>query len=152
MHDVHGRPTIAEVSLAALRANLRQAREVVGPNVAVMAVVKADGYGHGAVAAARAFLDAGAACLGVSSVAEGAELRAAGLDAPVVVLGGAFPGEAPRVVDLGFACAVWSEVQARALAGAATAAGRTGAIHLNGNTGLTRLGLAAGELMPLRRL
>lgn len=151
MHYAHGRPTIAEVSLAALRANLRQAREVVGPRVAVMAVVKADAYGHGAVAAARAFLEAGATCLGVSSVGEGAELRAAGIDAPTVVLGGAFPGEAARVVELGFACAVWSEAQARELSAAATAAGRRVAVHVKVNTGMTRLGLDGDEVAPFGR-
>ena len=55
MHDIQGRPTVAEVSLGALRTNLRAARDLVGPGVRVLAVVKADGYGHGAVAAARAF-------------------------------------------------------------------------------------------------
>src|SRR5439155_11331134 len=73
MHDIQGRPTVAEVSLGALRTNLRAARELVGPAVKVLAVVKADGYGHGAVAAARAFVEAGAAALGVSTVEEGAE-------------------------------------------------------------------------------
>jgi len=66
---IHGRPTVAEVSLAALRHNCRRVRELVGPGVAVLAVVKADAYGHGAVPAARAFLAAGAWGLGVSSVA-----------------------------------------------------------------------------------
>src|SRR5262249_6206539 len=95
MQDVEGRtpgrPTIAEVSLQALRENCRQAAALVPPGVAVLAVVKADGYGHGAVAAARAFLDGGAASLGVSMAAEGRGLRRAGLAAPSVVLGGAFP-------------------------------------------------------------
>src|SRR6185436_17671618 len=88
MHATHGRPTVAEVSLGALRHNLREAQRLVGPHVRVMAVVKADGYGHGAVASARAFLDAGAAVLGTSSVTEAVELRNAGLTAPTVVLGG----------------------------------------------------------------
>src|SRR5439155_929398 len=57
---IHGRPTVAEVSLGALRHNCRRVRELVGPGVAVLAVVKADAYGHGAVPAARAFLAAGA--------------------------------------------------------------------------------------------
>ena len=80
MHT-HGRPTVAEVSLAALRHNCRRVRELVGPGVAVLAVVKADAYGHGALPAARAFLAAGAWGLGVSSVAEGTELRRAGVTA-----------------------------------------------------------------------
>src|SRR5262249_5082395 len=112
MQDVEGRtpgrPTIAEVSLPALRENCRQAAALVPPGVAVLAVVKADGYGHGAVAAARAFLDGGAAGLGVSMAAEGRELRRAGIDAPIVVLGGAFPGEEAAVVADDLAAAVWT--------------------------------------------
>jgi alanine racemase len=64
MQSTHGRPTVAEVSLGALKGNLREATRLVTPRARVMAVVKADGYGHGAPAAARAFLEAGAAMLG----------------------------------------------------------------------------------------
>src|SRR5437899_11731435 len=96
--NTQGRPTIAEVSLSALRRNARRVRELVGPGVAVLAVVKADAYGHGALPAARAFLAAGAWGLGVSSVAEGSELRHAGVTATIVVLGGAVAGEAQDVV------------------------------------------------------
>src|SRR6185369_12952480 len=92
MSGLQGRPTIAEVSLAALQHNCRRVQALVGPAVNVLAVVKADAYGHGAVAAARAFVEGGAWGLGVSSVAEGVELRGAGIEAPIVVLGGAFPG------------------------------------------------------------
>jgi alanine racemase len=141
MHDVHGRPTVAEVSLGALRSNLRQARTLVGPSVGVMAVVKADGYGHGAVGAARAFLEGGAVALGVSTVEEGVELRRAGLDAPVVVLGGAFAGEEPDVVKHALAAAVWTLESARALSAAARAAGRSVPVHVKVDTGMTRLGL-----------
>lgn len=123
MHEDRARPTIAEVSLSALRANCRQARELVGGQVSVMAVVKADGYGHGAVGAARAFVEAGAAALGVSTVVEGVELRRAGFDLPIVVLGGAFAGEEPAVVSHGLDCAVWTIESARALATAARADG-----------------------------
>jgi len=160
MHDIHGRPTIAEVSLAALRTNCRRAQELVGPKVAVMAVVKADGYGHGAVAVARAFLEAGAAALGVSSVEEAVELRRGKVKGPVVVLGGTFPGQEKEVVQHDLATAVWSLDGARALAAAAKKARRTVAVHLKLNTGMTRLGVepadaprvatALGELAGLR--
>jgi len=146
MYDVHGRPTVAEVSLAALRGNLRAAREQVGPDVAVCAVVKADGYGHGAVAAARAFVDAGAAMLGVSTVDEGAELRAAGVAAPIVVLGGVFPGEAEAVVTHDLDAAVWTRDTVRALADAAAARGKTASLHVKIDTGMTRLGLDRADV------
>src|SRR5262245_23358899 len=134
MPHVPGRPTIAEVSLGALRENCRQARALVGPDVGVLAVVKADGYGHGAAEAARAFLEGGATGLGVSMVAEGVALRQAGIRAPVVVLGGLFPGEEPETVAYDLAAAVWNLEGARALAAAARAAGRTAAVHLKVNS------------------
>ncbi len=149
MSIVNGRPTVAEVSLGALRENCRQARALVGPRVDVLAVVKADGYGHGAVPAARAFLDGGAAGLGVSIVAEGLELRRAGVDCQVVVLGGVFPGEEEAAVAHDLAAAVWSLEGGRALAAAARAAGRTAAVHLKVNTGMTRLGCEPAELPAL---
>ncbi|HZP42229.1 MAG TPA: alanine racemase [Candidatus Binatia bacterium] len=149
MRDVHGRPTVAEVSLSALRANCGRARELVGPSVAVMAVVKADAYGHGAAAAARAFLDAGAAALGVSTVEEAVELRRAGIGGPMVVLGGAFAGEEDAVVAHDLAAAVSTPAAARALSAAAARAGRTVALHLKVDTGMTRLGCDAGDLAAL---
>ena len=146
MSDAHGRPTVAEVSLGALRANCRQAIACVGPRVRVLAVVKADAYGHGAVAAGRAFLEAGAWGLGVSSVAEGVELRRAGIDAPVVVLFGAFPGEEPVAVGRDLAVTVSSVDQARALAAAGAACGRPARVHLKVNTGITLLGIEPDDV------
>jgi alanine racemase len=146
MRDIFGRPTVAEVSLSALRANCRRARELVGAGVAVMAVVKADAYGHGAVAAAQAFVEAGAAALGVSTVAEGVELRRAGVAAPVIVLGGCFPGEEETVVGSDLAVAVWSREQTEALGARARAAGRRVALHVKVDTGMTRLGVDVGQV------
>jgi len=149
MPSLEGRPTFAEVSLAALRQNCRQAARLVGPAVGVIAVVKADGYGHGAVPAARAFLEGGAGALGVSMVAEGLELRRAGIAAPIVVLGGAFPGEEAAVVRHALAAAVWTLETGRALAMAARTAGRTAAVHLKVNTGMARLGCEPEEVVEL---
>jgi alanine racemase len=129
MSDVPGRPTVAEVSLSALRHNCRRVRELVGPAVAVMAVVKADAYGHGAAAEARAFLEAGA-----------------GVNAPLVVLGGVFPGEEATAVAHDLAAAVWSVDGGRALAGRARAEGRVARVHLKVNTGMTRLGVEVADV------
>lgn len=137
---------MAEVSLGALRENCRQARALVGEQVGVLAVVKADGYGHGAAGAARAFLEAGAVGLGVSMVAEGVELRRAGITAPIVVLGGVFDGEEPVVVANDMAAAVWTLARARALGAAAKAAGTVAALHVKVNTGMTRLGVDVEEV------
>jgi alanine racemase len=146
MSEITGRPTCAEVSLGGLRTNLRQARTCVGDQVRVLAVVKADGYGHGAVPAARAFLEAGAYGLGVSSVAEGVELRRAGLSADTVVLGGAYPGDESAVVLHDLAVGVWSRDQVCALAAAAETAGRIVRVHVKVDTGMTRLGLDLTEV------
>jgi alanine racemase len=151
LSDEQGRPTVAEVSLGALRANCRRARELVGTSVAVMAVVKADAYGHGAAAAARAFVEAGAAALGVSTVAEGVELRRAGVAAPIVVLGGAFAGEEPAVAEHDLACGVWTLASAEALAAAARAAGRPARLHLKVDTGMTRLGVSVADAAAFGR-
>jgi alanine racemase len=146
MPHTQGRPTIAEVSLSALRHNCRRVRELIGPGVAVLAVVKADAYGHGALAAARVFVDAGAWGLGVSSVAEGVELRRGGTTAPVVVLGGVFAGEEGDVVAHELAVALWDAARARALDAAARAAGRHVPVHVKVDTGMTRLGLDARDV------
>ena len=139
MQSTRGRPTVAEVSLGALRNNLREAQRLVGPGARVMAVVKADGYGHGAVASARAFLDAGAAVLGTSSVAEAVELRRAGVAAPIVVLGGVFPGEEGDVAAHDLGAGVWSLETVNALVAARD--GRQLRLHVKVDTGMTRLGL-----------
>src|SRR5664279_4901023 len=78
---------LASVNLAALERNVARLRRDLGPGVAFCAVVKADGYGHGAPACARAALAAGATWLAVATAHEAAALRRAGIDGPVLVLG-----------------------------------------------------------------
>lgn len=146
MAERHGRPTVAEVSLGALRHNCGEARRLAGAGVRVMAVVKADAYGHGAPAAARAFVEAGAALLGTSTVGEAHAVRAAGVTVPIVVLWGAFEGEAETVVADALEPAVWSPEALGALGAAARAAGRTIPIHLKVDTGMARLGLEPADL------
>jgi alanine racemase len=146
MQSTHGRPTVAEVSLGALRNNFQEAQRLVGAHVTVMAVVKADAYGHGAVAATRAFIEAGARIVGTSSVAEAVELRRAGIAVPIVVLGGAFPGEEDDVVAHDLAVGVWSADAVRALAAAATRDSRALRVHVKVDTGMTRLGLDGADV------
>jgi len=89
MSDIEqaNRPTRAEIRLGALRRNFGRARDLAGPATKVMAVVKADAYGHGMMRVAKELLAEGAAYLGVAIIEEAAQLRAAGIDAPVLVLG-----------------------------------------------------------------
>ena len=101
------RPVWAEVDLGAVRANVRALREHCAP-ARLLAVVKADGYGHGAVPVAEAALEAGAMGLGVALVEEGIELRSAGIDAPILVLSEPVADAAPSVVAYGLTPVVYT--------------------------------------------
>jgi len=144
------RPVWAEVDLDAVRANVRTLADLAAP-AALMAVVKADGYGHGAVPVARAALDAGASWLGVALVEEGAELRAAGIDAPILVLSEPPPAAAPAVVGLGLTPVAYTPVGIEALAKAVARAGTADAlpVHLKVDTGMHRVGCMADDALAL---
>lgn len=139
-----GLPACALIDLDAVRSNAATLVEHAG-DAAVMAVVKADGYGHGLLPVARAALDGGATWLGVAQLAEALQVRAAGITAPLLswltVPGDAFAEALVAGIDIGVS-APW------ALAEVATAArrtGRTARVHLKLDTGLSRNGL------PLRQ-
>lgn len=132
-------PTEAVVDLAAVRGNVARLAELAGP-AAVMAVVKADGYGHGLVPTARAALQGGAGWLGVAQLSEALQLRAAGIDVPLLswlhVPGDAFAAAVAAGVDLSVA-AGWALEEVTA---AARATGCTARVHLKVDTGLGRGG------------
>jgi alanine racemase len=117
-----------------------------------LAVVKANGYGHGAVAAARAFVEAGAAALGVATLEEGAELRGAGLGVPILLLGGMVPGQEDDVLALDLTPAVWDLDIARALGARAAAQGRRVSVHIKVDTGMGRLGVLPGDVAAVGRV
>ncbi len=94
--DVPRERAVARVNLAAIERNVARLRDATGPGVELCAVVKADGYGHGAARSARAALAGGASSLAVAAASEAAELRAAGIDAPILVLGRALGAGARR--------------------------------------------------------
>ncbi len=134
----------ADVDLEAVEHNVREIRRLVAP-AEVMAVVKADGYGHGAVHAARAALAAGASRLAVATSREAAELRRAGITAPVQVLGVLLAGQEDFFLGLDAAATVSTLDEARRLAAAARQAGKRPAVHLKLDTGMHRLGAARDE-------
>lgn len=146
-----GRPTRAEVDTDALRFNLRQVRKRVGDRVRILAVVKANAYGHGAVACSKVFASEGADALGVATVEEGEELRRAGITLPIVVLGLARPQEAGALVRWRLQPAVASLAVARVWARAAAARGRTLDVHVKVDTGMGRIGIPPGEAGTLAR-
>jgi len=141
-----------EVDTAAMRRNAAAVCRLVGAGVQVMAVVKADGYGHGALAAARAALEGGASWLGVASVEEGAQLRAQGIAAPVLVLGCGLPDQAAQVVEQGLTQTLATGEMARALSAAAVGAGAEVGVHIKVDTGMGRLGVLPHQAAAFARL
>jgi alanine racemase len=138
------------VDLDAVRSNARRLAALAAP-AALLAVVKADGYGHGAAPVARAALEAGATWLGVALVEEGTDLRAAGLDAPVLVLSEPPPEAASAVVRAGLTPVVYTEeaVEALAKAVADVAPDSPLPVHLKVDTGMHRVGCTPVSVRPL---
>jgi alanine racemase len=145
------RPTYAEIDLAAIRHNIRQIRDTVGPTAKLIAVVKANAYGHGAVKVSRAALEAGADCLAVAIPEEGAELRGAGLAVPIFILGLTPPDQAKLVVDYHLTATVATMDCIRALSHAARDSGRRCRIMLKMDTGMGRIGIAPVQLEEFRQ-
>lgn len=137
--------TWAEIDLAAIRNNVRQTRTLT--NTRVMAVVKANAYGHGAVEVARAAQEAGAEWLGVARVEEGLALRTAGLLLPVLVLGYTPPGAVKEALAHALTLTVFDLESASAYASAARALNGTANVHLKIDTGMGRLGVLPGEAL-----
>ena len=135
----------AEIDLAAIRHNVEVLCEVAAP-AAVWAVVKANGYGHGAVPAARAALDGGAGGLCVALVQEGMELRDAGLEGRILVLSEQPPAELADAVRAGLELTVYSYAQLEAIA---VAGGRRHPVHLKIDTGMRRVGAAPADALGL---
>ncbi len=136
--------TTAHIDVAAVRANFSRVRAVVAPDTAVMAVVKADGYGHGSAIVAPVLERAGADWFGVATVDEGVELRDAGISRPILVLYGIDPSDVGRALDSDLSVAV---VDASVVPLIAAAAGdRCLRVHLEVDSGMTRLGVPLGEV------
>jgi alanine racemase len=96
---LHKRPTAAYIDLRALEHNYLELRHKITPGANMMAVVKANAYGHGAVEVARALEELGCACFGVAIPEEGIQLREAGISRPITVLGGIFPDQAEDIIE-----------------------------------------------------
>jgi alanine racemase len=143
----------SEVDLDAIRANVEALRAVAAP-AALLAVVKANGYGHGAVPVARAALAAGAAWLGVARIEEGEQLRGAGSDAPIMLLSEPAPRAAARVVAADLTPVVYTEAGIDALAKAVADSGRGESldVHLKVDTGMHRVGCAPEDALALAHL
>ena len=132
------------VSRRQIAENYRNVCNVVGPDVAVMCVVKADAYGHGALEVARVLVGEGARWLAVSSVDEGVQLRASGLhETRILVMGGFLPYEGEALVEYNLTPAIHSLAQLRDLEKLARLAGKPLRFHLKIDSGMNRLGTRA---------
>ncbi len=145
------RPTWLEIDLGALAHNTRHLAARAG-DAALMAVIKADGYGHGAVRVARTALHNGATWLGVACVPEGIEIRRAGIEAPTLILGYTPAWQAQDVVRHALAVTVFDERTAHALSKAAQALDRTVRVHVKVDTGLHRVGMRPAKVPGMLEL
>ena len=136
----------AEVDLSAIAHNVRELRRLTRPQARVMAVVKANGYGHGALEVARTALANGAEWLGVARLAEAIPLREAGFGVPIMVFGYTPPADAGRLIDYDLRQSVYSLAAARAYSAAAAARSNRIRVHLKVDTGMGRLGMVPAAL------
>lgn len=154
--------TWAEVDLDAIAHNARELKRLIGEKTELMAVVKANGYGHGAVQVAETALDNGASRLAVNRALEGVQLRQAGITAPVLILGYTLPAQAETIVRWHLTPTVNDPEQAQALSVAASrppfvppnSGGERGAglpIHVKIDTGMGRFGLLPDEVVDFVR-
>lgn len=135
----------AEVDLKALEDNIRNIKSCIHNNAKWCAVVKADGYGHGAIAVARKAVEMGADYLAVAVLSEAISLRNAGFTTPILILG-ATPSEfASQIVDYDITQAVFSVDQAKAISAQAVRQNKKAKIHLKIDTGMHRIGIKPAE-------
>lgn len=141
----------AEIDLAKIRGNVsRLAQHLKGTDL--LAVVKANAYGHGSVEVTRSALSAGASWLGVARIEEGRTLREAGIEAPILLLAEAPASRFADVVELGLTAAIYTDEGAGKLSEAATSKDREVSVHVKIDTGMHRYGLSpqrAGEFLDL---
>jgi len=148
-----GRPVWAEISLKAIVHNLHAIRKQVGASRKILAVVKSNAYGLGAVPVAKALQKAGTEWFGVTCANEGVELREAGIRKRILILTGFWPGEERRLIQNNLTPTVTRVDDLGHLERAAKAAGGKSRLrfHLKINTGMNRLGISADEVESFAR-
>ncbi|TKB63831.1 MAG: alanine racemase [Nitrospira sp.] len=144
-------PTVATVDLTALTYNLSQFRRILSPGCEVMAVVKANAYGHGAIETSRTLIQHGVTRLAVFSTEEGMALRQTGITVPIIVLGPVFQEQFGDMFASQLTPVVSDPSMLTALAQAAASRAIPYPIHLKIETGMGRLGLTQDELVALIR-
>jgi alanine racemase len=133
--------TWAEVDLSAYAHNITELRRITSNGTRLMAVVKADGYGHGAIEVAGEALRNGAEYLGVARINEAVQLRTAGLDTPILIFSYTPPDLAETIIKYDFTQTVYSFATAKALSEYARQKGKKIRVHIKADSGMGRLGL-----------
>ena len=136
-----GRPTVGEVDLGALEFNYRQIKKRIPEDVKLLAVVKADAYGHGAIPVSLRLEKSGVEYLGVAIPEEGVELRKGGVKAPILVLGGIFGAEVDQIFRFRLTPVIFRKDSLKILSREAEKRGRRVKVHLKVDTGMGRLGV-----------
>ena len=139
------RATRAIIDLSAIASNVAAVRNIIGPGRDLMAIVKADAYGHGAFEVSRTALNSGATCLGVALPEEGEELRSHGIGVPILVLGIIHPDEVSKVVRARLEQTLCTLETAEALDRAAKASSQKINVHIKVDTGMGRIGIAPND-------
>jgi alanine racemase len=140
-----------EIDLGAIGRNYRAIQELVGAGVRIIAVVKANAYGHGAVEVARALSEAGAPMLAVTRIEEAIPIRAAGVLTPILLLAPAPPHEVEEIVPYRLTACISSYDDAERLSQAARKQGGVASVHLKIDTGMNRFGVAPGDAVEVAR-
>lgn len=139
------RPTVAEISLPALRHNFSVIKNTVPADCGILAVVKADAYGHGFMDIAGELEQLGVTAFGVAFLAEGIQLRKSGIDRPILILGGVYPGQERKCVGFNLSTVVYNLEQVRSLDATAARLYRKARVHVKIDTGMGRLGIRHTE-------
>ncbi len=142
------RPTVAVIDKGALKHNYRELRKRISPGTGVMAVVKADAYGHGDTGVAGVLESLGCECFAVATVEEGERLRQAGIKRPVAVLGGIYAGQIEELFALDLTPVIFDMDTSRMLDREASRLGVVKNIHVKIDTGMGRLGVLPHEVAP----
>lgn len=146
------RPTIVIIDLECLANNFREVGRLAGPNSPMAPVIKSDAYGHGIIEIAQKLLKVGTDRLAVSLTEEALELREAGIDIPILILGGSYPGQAKEIVEKKLTPVVSTPSMVKALNEAAQSQRHPIKIHVKVDTGLGRMGLLIEEVIPFFNL
>ena len=142
-------PTLATIHLPALAHNLRELRRILAPHVEILAVIKADGYGHGSKTVAETLSQLGIRRFGVATVHEGVLLRKAGVPEDIIVMGGILQEQLEDLVHANLIPTLSDIDTAQALSQAVSHDLRPYPVHVKVDTGMKRLGFAPGEVRPL---